>query len=127
MILRPFRAWARTSGALRPCTVGSGSAISGQQGDSALLAAQRSSQVQPPPQEKTREYSRGEEVSPQIERRIFLKMQEIRQKIAVKEGSKPYLIASNSLLKTIAKNAPTSQASLERIGGFRQSGLCGAS
>jgi superfamily II DNA helicase RecQ len=62
-------------------------------------------------------------VSPQVERRIYLKLQEVRQKIAVADRSKPYQIANNTLLKTIAQQAPTEEATLEQIPGFRTSGL----
>ena len=88
-----------------------------EDGDSVLLATQRSAQV--PAAGKT--VSEG--VSPQLERRIFLKLQEFRQKTAVGERTKPYLVAPNSLLKTLAKTAPTTAADLDRVAGFRQSGL----
>ncbi len=62
-------------------------------------------------------------VSPQVERRIFLKLQEMRQKIAVSDRSKPYQIAANTLLKTIAQTGPSDKATLEQVPGFRTSGL----
>ena len=63
------------------------------------------------------------QVSPQTERRIYLKLQEMRQKIAVGDRTKPYQIANNTLLKTIAQTAPSDKATLEQIPGFRTSGL----
>ncbi len=62
-------------------------------------------------------------VSPQVERRIYMKMQELRQKIAVRERDKPYLVAANGLLKTISQTAPSSEEDLYQIMGFRSSGL----
>jgi superfamily II DNA helicase RecQ len=61
--------------------------------------------------------------SPQLERKIFMRLQEIRQKRAVAERSKPYTIAPDSLLRAIAQRAPASTADLEEIQGFRNSGL----
>jgi superfamily II DNA helicase RecQ len=62
-------------------------------------------------------------VSPQLQRRIYLKLQEVRQKIAVGERTKPYQVANNTLLKTIAQTAPSDKSALEQIPGFRTSGL----
>jgi ribonuclease D len=88
-------------------------------GDAELLATQRA---------EPRPSSAGfvppaPAVSPQVERRIYLKLQEVRQKIAVTERSKPYQVAANTLLKAIAQNAPTERAALEHLAGFRGSGL----
>jgi ATP-dependent DNA helicase RecQ len=95
--------------------------------DEVLLTAQR--------EEKAREEAEGvtaerkqaavaaRTVSAQAERRIYMKMQELRQKIAVRERGKPYLIAANGLLKTISQTAPTSEEDLLQIIGFRSSGL----
>jgi ATP-dependent DNA helicase RecQ len=90
-----------------------------QPGDAELLAAQRAAprpQVQPPAAPK---------VSPQVERRILLRLQELRQRQAVATRAKPHLVASNPLLKAIAQAAPTTLAELEQIRGFRESGLAG--
>jgi ATP-dependent DNA helicase RecQ len=88
-----------------------------QPGDAELLATQRaeprSSGYTPPPPA----------VSAQVERRIYLKLQEVRQKIAISDRSKPYLVAANTLLKTISQSAPSERAALEEIPGFRSSGL----
>jgi superfamily II DNA helicase RecQ len=61
--------------------------------------------------------------SPQLERKILMKLQEIRQKRAVSERSKPYSIAPDSLLRAIAQRAPASTDDLYAIPGFRSSGL----
>ena len=90
-----------------------------QTGDAELLAAQRSE-----PRPSGNAYTPpAPAVSPQIERRLYLKLQEMRQKIAVADRSKPYQVAANTLLKTIAQTAPTERAALEAIAGFRSSGL----
>ncbi len=91
-----------------------------QSDDDALLAAQRSAEKQA---EKAEKKAQAAAVSPRLERRIFMKMQELRQKVAVGEGSKPYLVANNTLLKTIARTAPESREALEMTLGFRSSGL----
>jgi superfamily II DNA helicase RecQ len=61
--------------------------------------------------------------SPQLERKILMRLQEIRQKRAVSERTKPYAIAPDSLLRSIAQQGPTSTDDLETITGFRNSGL----
>jgi len=89
-------------------------------GDVELLAAQQEAlaeRAEKPKAEPTRT------VSPQVERRIYLKMQELRQKIAVRERGKPYLVAGNNLLKSIAHEAPRTEDKLLQIVGFRSSGL----
>ncbi|HXF63093.1 MAG TPA: RecQ family ATP-dependent DNA helicase, partial [Caldilineaceae bacterium] len=92
-----------------------------QEGDQELLAAQRAA-PRPSPQTFTALPAKPA-VPPQVERRIFLKLQEMRQKLAVAEGDKPSAIASNALLKQIAQHAPTTREALERIPGFKDSGL----
>lgn len=89
-----------------------------QPGDNERLAAQRAE-----PKSSGGYTPAAPAVSPQIERRIYLKLQEMRQKIAVSERTKPYQVANNTLLKTIAQTAPKDQAALEDIPGFRSSGL----
>jgi ATP-dependent DNA helicase RecQ len=85
-------------------------------GDEEKLAAQRATPPRPrvPPPVT---------VSPQVERRIFLKLQELRQKHALARRERPSALASNTLLKTIAHAAPASEQALVDIAGFRQSGL----
>jgi superfamily II DNA helicase RecQ len=63
--------------------------------------------------------------SPQLERKILMRLQEIRQKRAVAERTKPYAVAPDSLLRTIAQQGPASADDLEAITGFRNSGLAG--
>ncbi|MCC6458155.1 MAG: HRDC domain-containing protein [Caldilineaceae bacterium] len=90
-----------------------------QPGDADLITMQRNE-----PRPSSSSYaSAAPAVSPQVERRIYLKLQEVRQKIAVADRSKPYQVANNTLLKTIAQQAPTEEAALEQIPGFRTSGL----
>jgi superfamily II DNA helicase RecQ len=61
--------------------------------------------------------------SPQLEKKLFMRLQEIRQKRAVAERTKPYAIAPDSLLRAIAQRAPADRDALEAIQGFRSSGL----
>ena len=90
-----------------------------QPGDAELLATQRSE-----PKTSNGSYTpAAPTVSPQIERRIYLKLQEMRQKIAVGDRTKPYQVASNTLLKTISQVGPSDKATLEAVLGFRTSGL----
>ncbi|RME59165.1 MAG: RecQ family ATP-dependent DNA helicase [Caldilineae bacterium] len=93
-----------------------------QEGDAALLTAQEKATPRPRAKQQAPQASRA---SRQAERRIYLKMQELRQKIAVQERSKPYLVASNGLLKAIAKAVPQTEEELIRLPGFRSSGLRG--
>ena len=59
-------------------------------------------------------------VSPRVERKIYTKMQEFRQKAAVGERIPTYQVASNTVLKAIAHNAPDSLDELNAILGFPQ-------
>jgi superfamily II DNA helicase RecQ len=63
--------------------------------------------------------------SPQLERKILMRLQEIRQKRAVADRSKAAVVAPDSVLRAIAQRAPASQEELEAIPGFRNSGLGG--
>jgi ATP-dependent DNA helicase RecQ len=89
-----------------------------QAGDTELLALQRAA-----PKSSNGYTPAAPAVSPQTERRIYLKLQEVRQKIAVSDRTKPYQVANNTLLKTIAQTAPRDKDALEQIPGFRTSGL----
>lgn len=89
-----------------------------QEGDAALLAAQRAAPRTHPAATPVQPA-----VSPQVEKRIFMKLQELRQKKAVAGRTSVSQIATNSLIKAIAHAAPTTQAGLEKIPGFRGSGL----
>jgi ATP-dependent DNA helicase RecQ len=95
------------------------------EGDVTLLADQREEKAElaAHPVEKKTPAAPVRTVSPQVERRIFMKMQELRQKVAVRERGKPYLVAGNNLLKSIAQTAPRSKDELFQIVGFRSSGL----
>ncbi len=94
-----------------------------QEGDEALLHTQRETQAQTAQDIKQKFQEKAPAVSPQVERRIFMKLQELRQKKAINERSKPYLIAGNTLLKLIAQTGPSNQEELEKILGFRSSGF----
>ena len=91
--------------------------------DEAMLIAQREN----PPEKKAAPGApaSAKRVDPRVERQLYMKMQEMRQKIAVAERGKSYLIAGNGLLKEIAKSAPRTEAELQAIVGFRSSGLAG--
>ena len=92
------------------------------EGDEAMLVAQREN----PPEKKSGPVApAAKRVDPRVERQVYMKMQEMRQKIAVAERGKSYLIAGNGLLKEIAKSAPRSEEELTAIVGFRSSGLAG--
>ena len=65
-------------------------------------------------------------VSPQAERQLFLRMQELRQKLAVDRRVHPVAVASDSLLRQIAAKAPHTAEELSAIAGFGQSGLASA-
>ena len=94
-----------------------------QEGDEILLVTQRSVQTDAISAAKEKIQANQAAVSPQIEKKIFMKLQEIRQKKAITDRSKPYLVASNTVLKTISQQAPTTVAGLEAILGFRSSGF----
>ena len=53
----------------------------------------------------------------------MMKLQEMRQKKAITGRAKPYEVAGNTLLKSIAQRAPTTQEQLEGLLGFRSSGI----
>ncbi len=91
-----------------------------QEGDEALFEAQHAAGPRQSAQVTT---PAAPAMSPVTEKRIFLKLQELRQKIAVTDRSKPYLIANNGLLKAIAAAGPGSAQALESLLGFRSSGL----
>lgn len=88
-------------------------------GDDVLLAAQRAA----PPAPRAPAAPLPAPVPPQTVRRIYMQLQELRQKLAVTQREKSHLIAANTLIKTIAQLAPADRAALEQIPGFRQSGL----
>ena len=85
-------------------------------GDTDLLELQRTRQVHRPAQG-------APAIGPAVERRILMKMQELRQRKAVSAGIRPDLVANTGLLKAIARQAPSSPEALLAIPGFRSSGL----
>ncbi|MCC6170160.1 MAG: RecQ family ATP-dependent DNA helicase [Caldilineaceae bacterium] len=93
-----------------------------QEGDAELLAAQRAA-----PRTPYTATPAAPAVSPQVERQIFLKLQELRQKKAVAGHTTPSLVATATLLKAIAHSAPMTFTALEAVPGFRSSGLAGES
>ncbi|MCL4860791.1 MAG: RecQ family ATP-dependent DNA helicase [Caldilineaceae bacterium] len=93
------------------------------EGDANLLVAQRAAQTEATDALKQKAQQAANAVSPQVERRIFLKLQELRQKTAIGERVAPYTVAGNTLLKSIAQQAPSTREGLEAILGFRSSGL----
>jgi ATP-dependent DNA helicase RecQ len=94
-----------------------------QTGDEELLTAQRTAQTEAVQAVKQKLQETLKVVSPQVERRIFMKLQELRQKKAITERIPAYTVAGNTLLKTIAQQAPTTPDALDAILGFRSSGL----
>ncbi|MEZ4613966.1 MAG: HRDC domain-containing protein [Caldilineaceae bacterium] len=93
------------------------------EGDDHLMQTQRTAQASAVATAKEKIYAQQAAVSPQVEKKIYMKLQEIRQKKAIGERSKPYLIASNTILKAIAQRAPTTTEELDAIVGFRSCGL----
>jgi ATP-dependent DNA helicase RecQ len=98
----------------------------GHSGDAARLAAQRQAFETVNADAKAtagqiRQAAAGN--NPQIERQLYMRLQELRQKRAVAERSKPYLIAGDALLREIARRMPGSVDELMQIQGFRSSGL----
>ncbi len=93
------------------------------EGDDALMVTQRTTQAATIATAKEKIQASQAAVSPQVEKKIFMKLQEIRQKKAIRERSKPYLVASNTILKAIAQQGPTTPEALDAIVGFRSCGL----
>ena len=92
-------------------------------GDDDLLEAQRAVQASGEETVRKQINQAQQAISPRQERQIFLRMQEMRQKIAVSTGEPAYQVATNGLLRAIAKSAPSSREALEAVLGFRSSGL----
>ncbi len=68
-----------------------------------------------------------ETVSPQIQKQVYMRMQELRQKLAITRRTKPFMIASNPLIKEIAQRAPATLDELDAVPGFRESGFASES
>ncbi len=93
------------------------------EGDEALMSAQREELASSETRVKARVQEQSASVSPRVERKIYTKMQEFRQKAAVSERVPTYQVASNTVLKAIAHRAPDSLEELNAILGFRSCGL----
>lgn len=62
-------------------------------------------------------------VTPAVERKIMLKLEEIRQRVAVEKRMRQTEVASRALLNQIAMTAPATLDALEGVFGFRSSEL----
>ncbi|MBX3009958.1 MAG: RecQ family ATP-dependent DNA helicase [Caldilineaceae bacterium] len=92
-----------------------------QNGDETLLQTQRTVQAETVATVKQQILEKAPTVSAAVEKKIFMKLQELRQKKAITGRMKPYEVAGNTLLKSIAQRAPTTQDQLEGLLGFRSS------
>lgn len=98
-----------------------------QPGDDARLAAQRAEMAAAQTASRSIASQEAELASPQLERQIYMRLQELRQKLAVRNRVKPFTIAGDPLLKEIARRAPSSLDALQAIPGFAASGLSNSS
>jgi ATP-dependent DNA helicase RecQ len=94
-----------------------------QPGDNERLALQRAELETQITTAKSAAAKAAHQVSPQMERQIYMRLQEMRQKLAIGNRIKPYIVASDVLLKEIARRAPASLGELDAIQGFSNSGL----
>ena len=90
--------------------------------DVQLLQVQRSAQAENKAHAAEKRAAAAS-VTPRLERKIFMKLQEMRQKQAVAARGRASDLASNTLLKEIARFAPASLDALEAIPGYKTSGL----
>jgi len=97
-----------------------------QPGDDQRLAAQRA-QLDVQTAARSAAAQEVEQISPQLEKQIYMRLQEMRQKLAISNRAKPFTIAGDPLLKEIARRAPTSLDALQAVPGFAASGLGKAS
>jgi ribonuclease D len=94
------------------------------EGDDVLLAAQREALTAAKATAKSNvAYAKAQAVSPAMQRKIQMKLEEIRQRVAVRGRSRMGEVAPTALLKEIAASAPATLEELEAIPGFRSSGL----
>lgn len=93
------------------------------EGDRVLMQTQRTVQAETVATAKQQIQEKAPTVSAAVEKKIFMKLQEMRQKKAITGRAKPYEVAGNTLLKSIAQRAPTTQEQLEGLLGFRSSGI----
>ncbi len=68
-------------------------------------------------------HARRQAISPRAQKRILMKLQEIRQKVAVSGRGRVTEVAGSALLNEIAAAAPATLEALDAIPGFRSSGL----
>lgn len=94
-----------------------------QPGDEEKLAAQRQARQSIPASSLNASEKPSGVVAAQMQKQIYTRLQELRQKLAVKARIRPYQIAGDPLLKTIAQQAPATLEELDAIPGFRTSGL----
>jgi ATP-dependent DNA helicase RecQ len=94
-----------------------------QPGDDARLAEQRAELEAAQAAARSAARTEAEEVSPQLEKQIYMRLQELRQKLAIGNRVKPSTVAGDPLLREIARRAPTSLDALQAIPGFVASGL----
>jgi superfamily II DNA helicase RecQ len=93
-----------------------------QPGDNERLAAQRA-ELDAQAAAKSAVTQEVEQISPQLEKQIYMRLQEMRQKLAISNRAKPFTVASDPLLKEIARRAPISLDALQAVPGFAASGL----
>ena len=93
-----------------------------QEGDRELLALQRVAIDTTTGAARAAVQSMHEQ-APRVERQVFLRLQEMRQKVAIHSRSKAFEVAGNPLLKEIARRAPASLDELHAVPGFAASGL----
>ena len=93
-----------------------------QPGDDERLAAQRA-ELDAQAAAKSAVTQEVEQISPQLEKQIYMRLQEMRQKLAISNRAKPFTVASDPLLKEIARRAPISLDALQAVPGFAASGL----
>lgn len=94
-----------------------------QPGDEARLAAQRAELEAAQATSRSTAEQQVAQTSPQLERQIYMRLQEMRQRLAVSNRVKPFTMAGDPLLKEIARHAPSSLDALQAIPGFAASGL----
>ncbi|MCS6826872.1 MAG: HRDC domain-containing protein, partial [Caldilinea sp.] len=94
-----------------------------QPGDEEKLAAQRRSLQRAADGASERSERLAGAATVQMQKQIYMRLQELRQKLSVKERARPHAIAGDSLLKAIAQRAPTTLEELDAIPGFRTSRL----
>jgi len=94
-----------------------------QPGDEEKLAAQRQARQNITVSSLNASEKPSGDAAAQMQKQIYTRLQELRQKLAVKARVRPYQIAGDPLLKTIAQQAPATLEELNAIPGFRTSGL----